>query len=82
MPHAPGRLTLWVESTIHLDEDYSPEPDLVLLNFRDDDYKEGDPTVDDGLLIIESASPTWPTTGTPNPTTTPRPACRKPGWWT
>ena len=55
MPHAPGRFHLWIQTTIHLGEGFSPEPDLVLLRFRQDRYVSQDPTADDVLLVIEIA---------------------------
>ena len=47
--------TLQTQSTIHLDEGFSPEPDLALLKFRDDDYLHQDATAADVLLVIEIA---------------------------
>ena len=53
--YAPGRFSIWTQTTIHLGEEFSPEPDLVLLRFREDDYAGKDPTAEDIILIIEDA---------------------------
>ena len=53
--YAPGRFTIWTQTTIYLGEDFSPEPDLVILKFREDDYAGKDPAAEDILLIIEDA---------------------------
>ncbi len=55
MPHAAGRFNLWTQTTIHLGEGFTPEPDLVLLKFRQDRYAGKDPMADDIILIIEDA---------------------------
>ena len=55
MPHAPGRFTLQTQSTIHLAEGFSPEPDLALLKFRQDHYRRQEPTTADLLLVVEIA---------------------------
>ena len=40
--------------TIHLAEGFTPDPDFVLLSYREDQYQAGqEPTADDVLLVIE-----------------------------
>ena len=55
MPHAPGTFTLQTQSTIHLAEGFSPEPDIALLKYRQDHYRRQEPTAADVLLVIEIA---------------------------
>ena len=55
MPYQPGRFTLQPQSTIHLTEGFSPQPDLALLKFREDCYETHEPAATDVLLIIEIA---------------------------
>lgn len=44
-----------VQSPLVLDEYTEPEPDLLVLRFRDDYYKSGKPRAKDVLLLIEVA---------------------------
>ena len=55
MPHAPGRFNLWTQTTVHLGEGISLEPDLAVLKFRQDRYAGHHPTAEDIVLIIEDA---------------------------
>jgi Uma2 family endonuclease len=44
-----------VQSSIVLGNHSEPEPDLVLLRYRDDFYSESDAEIDDMLLVVEVA---------------------------
>lgn len=47
---------IWVQSSIELPaQASSPEPDILVLKWRDDDYAGKRPTPDDALLVIEVA---------------------------
>ncbi|MBK5929384.1 Uma2 family endonuclease [Halochromatium salexigens] len=46
---------VWVQSPLVLDEHSEPEPDLMLLRFRADYYKQAKPRAADVLLLIEVA---------------------------
>lgn len=48
-----------VQSPIRLDNFSEPEPDIALLRFREDFYKQAHPTPDDVLLIIEVADTSY-----------------------
>ena len=50
-----GRALLSVQNPIHLDENSEPQPDVVLLRPRADDYEDNVPAPSDALLIIEVA---------------------------
>ncbi len=47
-----------VQDPIHIDEYNEPEPDIALLNLREDFYAESHPTPEEVLLIIEVADST------------------------
>jgi Uma2 family endonuclease len=49
------RATVGIQSTVILDKYNAPEPDVVVLKFRDDFYTSKLPGPDDILLIIEMA---------------------------
>jgi Uma2 family endonuclease len=53
-----GKSTVSVQNPIVIYPDSEPQPDLVLLNFRDDDYATRAPTAADVLLLIEIADTT------------------------
>lgn len=47
---------VWIQNAIHLPKSESrPQPDVVLLRWRDDLYNRKHPTADDVLLLIEVA---------------------------
>ena len=50
-----------VQSPILLDDDSEPQPDITLLRFRADFYRESHPTPADVLLVIEVADATLDT---------------------
>ena len=50
-----GRAIVRVQGSIVLDDNDEPEPDLVLLRFRDDYYTDSDARPADVLLIVEVA---------------------------
>ena len=52
-PMAPGHFIVRVQSHIRLDERTQPEPDVVLLKWRDDFYHHRAPAAEDVLLLIE-----------------------------
>ena len=53
LSRALGTLTLWSQSSLPLSEDFTPEPDVVLLRRRSDFYADSSPTPADILLVIE-----------------------------
>ena len=55
MPYAAGRFHLWTQTTVHLGEGISLEPDLALVKYRQDRYAGQHPTAEDIFLIIEDA---------------------------
>ena len=52
---ASGIVTAAVRSPLRLDRHNEPEPDLMLLRPRADDYRSSLPTADDVLLLVEVA---------------------------
>ena len=53
MRHEAGNFVLQTQSTIHLAEGFSPDPDFILLQPREDDYRNPPATARDVLLVIE-----------------------------
>lgn len=53
--HARGRFLVQIQNPIHLDDGSEPQPDAMLLRFRDDRYTTSHPTPADTLLVIEVA---------------------------
>jgi len=52
----PDNLVVWVQNAIRLPNSESrPQPDLVLLNWRDDLYEGKHPSANDVFLVIEVA---------------------------
>ena len=49
------RATIGVQDALILGPQSAPEPDIVLLRWRDDDYEAVDPAPSDVLLIVEVA---------------------------
>jgi Uma2 family endonuclease len=49
------RAVVTVQNPVRLDRHNEPQPDLMLLRFRDDDYYGKTPTPDDVLLLVEVA---------------------------
>jgi Uma2 family endonuclease len=54
----PPSLRLRGQNPVHLSDDSEPEPDLVVVRFRDDYYQHRHPTPADILLIIDISDPT------------------------
>lgn len=52
------RAIISVQDPIHIDEYNEPEPDIALLNLREDFYAESHPTPEEVLLVIEVADST------------------------
>ena len=52
---AANRFSVLVQGPVHLDEHTAPEPDIILAEFRDDDYSFAHATPEDILLIVEVA---------------------------
>ena len=52
---AANRFIVQIQSTLRLGENFAPEPDLVLVKFRDDGYYFSDAAAEDVLLVIEVA---------------------------
>ena len=52
---AANRYTVLIQSTIRLGAHFAPEPDLVLVKYREDDYYFAHAGPEDVLLIIEVA---------------------------
>jgi Uma2 family endonuclease len=53
-----GVHTIGVQDPVRLSDFSEPQPDISLLRWRDDDYREGHPTPADVLLLIEVADAT------------------------
>ncbi len=53
---AGGRVIVSIQDPIQLDDYSEPQPDLALLRWRDDFYRQHHPTANDILLIIEVAN--------------------------
>ena len=53
-----GVLIIGVQDPVRLNDFSEPQPDLSLLRWRDDDYREAHPTPADVLLVIEVADTT------------------------
>ncbi|MBI1923147.1 Uma2 family endonuclease [Candidatus Poribacteria bacterium] len=49
---------LYVQAPITIADDTEPEPDLALVEYREDEYPEGHPTPGDVLLLIEVSDTT------------------------
>ena len=54
-PILQGRAVMAVQDPVRLDEHSEPQPDIMLLQWRDDFYRNGHPSPDDVLLLIEVA---------------------------
>ena len=52
-PIAPGQAIIRIQSHVRFDERNQPEPDIVLLKWRDDFYRHRAPGAEDVLLLIE-----------------------------
>lgn len=52
---AAGRLTVWVQNPIRLDDLSEPQPDIALVEPRPDYYASGHPGPTDTLLVVEVA---------------------------
>ena len=48
-----GRAIVWIQNPVCLDDNSEPQPDVMLLRWRDDFYRDGHPGPDDVLLLIE-----------------------------
>jgi Uma2 family endonuclease len=53
-----SRAVVAVQNPVHLDEYSEPQPDLVVLSPREDDYTRSHPMPEDVLLVIEVADTT------------------------
>ena len=58
LPLMQGRAIVSVQDPTRLNYRSEPQPDLMLLRWRDDFYQEGHPGPDDVLLLIEVADTT------------------------
>ena len=54
------RFTVQIQNPLHLDDGSEPEPDLMLLRPREDDYTTAHPTPADTLLVIETSDSSLP----------------------
>ena len=55
VPALRGRAMIAVQDPVRLDDDSEPQPDVMLLQWRDDFYRNGHPAPADVLLLIEVA---------------------------
>ncbi len=55
LPKLLGRAMIAVQDPVRLDEHNEPQPDITLLQWRDDFYRNGHPAPGDVLLLIEVA---------------------------
>lgn len=53
IPPLRGKANVRIQNPISLSNVSEPQPDIVILHWRDDFYRAGKPTPDDVLLIIE-----------------------------
>ena len=53
-----GRAVVSVQNPLRLNKYTEPEPDVVLLKYRDDDYRDKRMTSEDTLLVVEVAKTT------------------------
>jgi Uma2 family endonuclease len=53
-----GRAILQIQNPVRLDSDNEPQPDAMLLRWRNDFYRNGHPGPDDVLLLIEVSDTT------------------------
>src|SRR3989475_3089623 len=51
-----GRIILWPQNPLVIVPDSEPEPDIVLLGYRDDFYRHALPGAEDVALLIEVAN--------------------------
>ena len=58
LPRLLGRAMIAVQDPVRLDEHSEPQPDVMLLLWRDDFYRSGHPRPTDVLLLIEVADTT------------------------
>ena len=57
-PQFQGQAIVWVQNPVRLDDASEPEPDVMLLRWRDDFYESGHPGPADVLLLIEVSDTT------------------------
>ena len=57
-PALQSRAMLAVQDPVRLDDSSEPQPDVMLLRWRDDFYRSGHPEPDDVLLLIEVSDTT------------------------
>ena len=57
-PQFQGQAIVWVQNPVRLDDGSEPEPDVMLLRWRDDFYEGGHPGPADVLLLIEVSDTT------------------------
>ncbi|HEX6372262.1 MAG TPA: Uma2 family endonuclease [Longimicrobium sp.] len=50
-----GSALVRFENPLALPDEYDPQPDVVVVRARDDDYEESHPTSDEALLVVEVA---------------------------
>ncbi|MDE2785339.1 MAG: Uma2 family endonuclease [Chloroflexota bacterium] len=55
LPSLQGRAIVAVQDPVRLGDDSQPQPDIMLLQWRDDFYRNGHPAPGDVLLLIEVA---------------------------
>ncbi len=53
-----GRAIVWIQNPVRLDDISEPQPDVMLLQWRDDFYEGGHPGPADVLLLIEVSDTT------------------------
>ena len=58
LPQFQGQAIVWVQNPVRLDDASEPEPDVMLLRWRDDFYESGHPGPADVLLLIEVSDTT------------------------
>ena len=48
-----GQVCIWNQGTLLLSASTAPQPDLILLKYRKDEYRRSPPSPDDVLLVVE-----------------------------
>jgi Uma2 family endonuclease len=76
------KVLIQVQDPLRLFPDTEPQPDLVLLSYREDFYRVRVPEAKDALLVVEVAETSLDHDLKVKLPSTPKPGYRRFGWWT